>query len=522
VTTRGSLYLFFPSLSSLRRLYRPDMPWVLRWRTYASKMLYQSREARAQIHSVSRAQLVELRLPSSTIQVIRALLLARSLDSTTAKTVVDHFAVTPRRACEPPPPQAAEVVESHDIKPLDPAFIANPHATYKRLRDQGKRIVWVPEHQAYWVLTHQDVARLFDHGKFVQQPSAKLLRGLLTMDAARHAVARPIVNQAFTVAISDLAKITDEVISLRLARLERLEQFDFVQEYGNAVPRTVFWRIFGLPEADVPRCDALAQTVMRHFKQPSRPGMADPIASADASVRLAVRLALHLAKALLFSHIGIGPYAGTLIGEIAKRTKPGLGAYRTLEFAESLVTLVQLSLVHMSAQFLLGTAMRHLLTPDARSGTVPWSELAKLYTSNRPAFDVALQKALDEARRIDPPVTIVERFAAFDQNIAGIDVKKDCPVFAVVASANRDQNVGSNPEDFQWDRDPAVPHLSLGQGIHECVGKMLQLQLVGQALTRLIAVMPSLRLCDATSVPAWIDNIYFRCLESLPVSRRDP
>lgn len=518
VRTRGSLYLFFPSLSTLRGLDRAAAPSIFRRIEAESDALPNADQAHAHVDGNGRLQLADLAgLPRSIAELVRDLLLGESLDSDTVSAFVDHFTTAPRGAFGPSNPPAPGA-----IKPLDPRFIANPFPAYQSLRKAGQQIVWVQEHQAYWVLTRQAAQALFNHEKFVQQPSSKTLRGLLTMDNPRHAVVRPIVAQGFQVATQQLAAITDEVITRTLTRLQRLEQFDFVQEYGNVVPRTVYWRVFGLPDHEVPRCDALAQTVMLHFGQPTRPGVGDGIASADASVRLAGRLALHLAKALVESYVGGKTYAGTLIGEIAACTRPGIGPRRKLEFVESLMTLVQLALVHMSSQFLLGSAMRHLLTPDVRSAqgnVVPWRVLAALYTKDRPTFDVALAKVLEEARRVDPPVTIVERFAAFDQNVAGVDVRKDCPVFAVVASANRDDVVGADPEEFHWDRDPAVPHLSLGYGIHECVGKALQEQLVGHALTRLIAVMPELNMCDLMSVPAWIDNVYFRSLQSLPVSR---
>lgn len=517
VRTRGSLYLFFPSLSTLRGLDRAASASIFRRIEDESEALQQLDNAREAVEAVGRAELAELwSLPSSIIELVRALLLEDSLESDVVRAFVDHFTTLPRGAFGPSNPLPG------GIKPLDPRFIADPFPAYQALRKKGTAIVWVPEHEAYWVLTRRAAEVLFDHKRFIQQPSTKTLRGLLTMDEPRHAVARPIVGQAFKVATQRLAAITDEVVSRTLKRLGQLHQFDFVQEYGNVVPKAVYWRIFGLPDDEIPRCDALAQTVMLHYGQPARPGVGDNVASIDASVRLAGRIALHLAKALLASHGDGGRYAGTLIGEIAACTKPGFGSGRKLEFVESLMTLIQLALVHMSSQFLLGSAMRHLLTPDVRpgkNGEVPWTTLADLYANNKQNFEPVLRRAIEEARRVDPPVTIVERFAALDQDIAGIYVKKDSPVFVVIASANRDDVVGGEPEEFHFDREPAVAHLSLGYGIHECAGKLLQEQLVSQALTRLIAEMPRLQLCDTTSMPAWIDNIYFRALQSLPVSR---
>jgi hypothetical protein len=248
--------------------------------------------------------------------------------------------------------------------------------------------------------------------------------------------------------------------------------------------------------------------------------MNDGVVFADASVRLTGRLGLLLAKEWLASQVGAA--SETLIGQIAKQTQPALLEKRPLTFLESLITLVQLVLAgYMSGQFLLGTAMRNFLMPDPRAprGPTPWAALVTIHGNSKKDFDAALQVALEEARRVDPPVTIVERYAATTLDIGGVTLQKDCAVFAVVASANRDGVADGDPEQFYWNRTPGTTHLSLGYGLHECLGKGLQEKLVPKAMTRLVEVMPDLRLCDPDSVPAWFDNIYFRALQSLPATR---
>jgi cytochrome P450 len=265
---------------------------------------------------------------------------------------------------------------------------------------------------------------------------------------------------------------------------------------------------------------------MRHFGQPQQQGLGDDVAFADAALRLTQRLALLLAKALLASLLPTGTtFTGTLIGEVASRTQIPLapGAQRTMTFIESLLTLVQTVLAgFMSMQFLMGSAMRHLLTPDPRpdrGGEVPWQVLSNLYSTRDPNFQSSLLCALAEARRVDPPVTIVQRYAGPNGGaIGGVLLPKDCAVFAVVASAHRDTSFGPDPDQYHWDR-AALGQLSLGRGTHECVGRALQDLVVPAAMTRLLDAMPELKLCDTQAVPAWLDNLYFRSLQALPVHR---
>lgn len=519
VATRGSLYLFFPSISVLRRLDQAAAPLDFRALNAELARHDNSRTSPGFLpdHLLRALDKLRGRLPDTLLGLLEDLLLMKP-ESTWMKMFIDEFVP------ESGKPFAPARLSQGDIRPLDPAFIANPFPAYETLRQAGQRIVWVKEHQAYWVLTRTECDRLFDEAKppnmnFLQQPSGKKLRGLLTMDEPRHAVLRGVVGNAFGVATRKLSTYIAEAVDEAFDRLQHLEQFDYVAEFGAEVPKTVYWRIFGLPRGDIADIDALAQTTMRHFSQPDRPGMNDAIVSADASVRLAGRVALLLAEAMLYSIVPLGtsPYDKTLIGEIAKRTQLPLLPGRPLEFSESLLTLVQLALVHMSAQFLLGSATRNLLLPDPRDGNLPWRQLVTLLP-NKAAFDASLSLALEEARRVDPPVTIIQRYTAGQLSIGGITVKKDAPVFALVASANRD-GAGGDLEEFHWDRPAGAQHLSLGHGIHECIGKALQETLVHTAIARMIKQMPTLRLCDKTAVPAWIDNIYFRALQSLPVTR---
>jgi hypothetical protein len=218
-------------------------------------------------------------------------------------------------------------------------------------------------------------------------------------------------------------------------------------------------------------------------------------------------------------------YDGTLIGELAKRTSlhAGSPADPKLNFIETLLTLVQTVLASQSPHFLLGSAALHLMKPDPRpekGGAIPWAGLASLSKND---LEDALVLALNEVRRCEPPLALVERYASGTESILGVAVPKGCAVFAMVASANRDpQKYPVAPEDFHVDRQQAEDHLSLGGGIHKCAGEALQALLVPTALGALIKAMPGLRLSNPAAEPAWHATIYFRVLQALSVTRCPP
>lgn len=522
VTTRGSLYLFFPGLSMLRGLDAATVAAPARFFTQQRSRYDLPGLAMPHVVPDLRAQLAELRGLQGWVEAMLKDLLERNLNSKLTQMIVEQF-------LPPAPRSTPRAAAAGDLDPLDPAFIRDPYCVYAALRASGKSVVWVKEHRAHWVLTRNDARELFDDPKrFQQKPPSDLLRGIITMDPPRHAVLNAAVKAAFGASNKDTSKWTKAAIAVSLERLENLEQFDFMVEYGALVPRVVFWQVFGLPQLglsarDIAAFDELAQTVMRHFSQPEGRGINDGIAAADASLRLAAWLGVLLGKALPSSLDPRSPYAGTLIGEIAARTFIGFPiAKRTLDFQESLMSLVQLALVHMSAQFLLGTATRNLLMPDPRDPAAPrpWRLLADMHAADPAAFDAALQVALEEARRVDPPAAIVQRYAVAETTVGGVTIGKDDPVHAVVSSINRDDGGAlGDLERFHWNRAAPPPHFSLGRGIHQCLGTALQSELVTAALSAMIPVMPGLRLCDELAIPAWLDNIYFRALQSLPVTR---
>ena len=459
-------------------------------------------------------------------EIIEALV-QRQIDSPWIKDLIDPFLPRPVEV------DSALQVDQGDIDLAVPGFLANPYPALKALReDQNKHIVWVREQQAYWVLDYAGCEELLGRkADFGQTQSNTPFSGVITLDDLRHQVVRAALNEAFETALATIypkkmrKTATRSVVTL--LRQTHLLQFDFVQAFARPMARDVIWQLIGInAPAEREACDALAQTMVLNFGRDKGPGTVEGIVFANATLRLAARLALPLSDAWGRSLLPSSPYERTLIGELAARMGPETVPIdgRPLHFIETLLTLVQTVLASQSAHFLLSSAALHLLRPDPRlesTEPLPWKRLAGLV--DQPGFDDALQKALNETRRYEPPLTLIERYAKGAQEICGVTVPDNCPVFAMVASGNRDTEVfGANPEEFHRDREEASNHLSLGHGIHECAGKLVQQALVTAALRRMIKAMPDLRLSNPTAVPAWYATIYFRELQALSVARCPP
>ena len=114
--------------------------------------------------------------------------------------------------------------------------------------------------------------------------------------------------------------------------------------------------------------------------------------------------------------------------------------------------------------------------------------------------DVEPRAAIEEILRFDPPLQWFERWALDDGlEIEGVSIPRGSRVALVLAAANRDPRRHPDPERFDITRGDTT-HLSLGGGIHFCIGAplaRLELETTITELARtedeLIVVPPAVR-----------------------------
>lgn len=107
-----------------------------------------------------------------------------------------------------------------------------------------------------------------------------------------------------------------------------------------------------------------------------------------------------------------------------------------------------------------------------------------------------LPAAIDEILRIEAPLIMNRRVTTKQVSIAGRTLPAGSRLALLWGSANRDETVFGDPDEFRLDRDPSL-NLLYGAGIHVCPGAplaRLELEVVVQefpARTRRIALAPS-------------------------------
>jgi cholest-4-en-3-one 26-monooxygenase len=126
-----------------------------------------------------------------------------------------------------------------------------------------------------------------------------------------------------------------------------------------------------------------------------------------------------------------------------------------------------------------------------------------------------LPGAVEEMLRWTSPVKNMCRTLTADTEFHGTDLRTGEKLMLMFESANFDEAVFGDPENFRMDRNPNS-HLAFGFGTHFCLGNQLARLELRLMLTRVLERMPDLRLADESAPPLRPAN-FVSGLEAMPV-----
>ncbi|WP_197378800.1 cytochrome P450 [Mycolicibacterium mengxianglii] len=126
-----------------------------------------------------------------------------------------------------------------------------------------------------------------------------------------------------------------------------------------------------------------------------------------------------------------------------------------------------------------------------------------------------LPGAIEEMLRWTSPVKNMCRTLTADTEFHGTALKAGEKIMLMFESANFDESVFGDPDNFNIHRNPNS-HLAFGFGTHFCLGNQLARLELRLMLTKVLARMPDLRLADGVTLPLRPAN-FVSGLESMPV-----
>jgi cytochrome P450 len=390
------------------------------------------------------------------------------------------------------------------LNPMDPAFVADPYPTYRRLRAED------PVHHSplgFWVLTRYDdvIAALRDPRLAKEAiaawvaarfgaPMPALGLSMLDRDPPDHTRLRGLVSKAFTPRVVEgLRPHIQQIVDGLLDRAEDAGALDLIEGFAYPLPVIVICEMLGVPVADHERFKGWSLDIAR--------GLDSALLPTDSDVprrSMAARTALADYFRELIARRRAAPRADLLSGLIAAEE-----AGDKLSENELLATCILLLIAgHETTVNLIGNGTLALLRhPDQ----------LRLLREN-PGL---IGSAIEELLRFDGPVQRTARIPSEDVLIAGHTIARGEMVMPFIGAADRDPAQFPDPDRLDITRTDNR-HIAFGWGIHFCLGAPLA-RIEGQiAIGTLVRRLPKLAL--ATEAPEFRQSLTLRGLASLPVT----
>lgn len=317
------------------------------------------------------------------------------------------------------------------------------------------------------------------------------LRTLIHMDDPLHRDIRKIGADWFRPkAMRDLKVRVDELAKIYVDKMvEKGPECDFVQEVAVNYPLYVILSLLGLPESDFPRMLKLTQEMF---------------GGDDAELRRGNSLDDILAVLLDFFN-----YFAALTASRREHPTEDLAS----AIANAKIDGQPMSDMDTTSYYVIVASAGH----DTTSAGIAGGLLALL---DNPGELARLKKdpglmgtAVEEMIRWVVPVKEFMRTAQSDTEVRGVPIAKGESVLLSYVSANRDEDVFTEPFRFDVGRDPNK-HLSFGYGVHFCLGAALARMEMNSFFTELVPRITSIELAGE---PDYVATTFVGGLKHLPI-----
>jgi cytochrome P450 len=388
----------------------------------------------------------------------------------------------------------------------DPAFIADPYAGLKELRNSGKP-VWHEGLAMFLAACHSDANDVFRNkslGRIFVDKKPEFewetfnwlhSDSILDSEPPKHTRLRALVAKAFNRNKIEgmrpaIERITTELLDAIEIKIRSGQNFDLIADYAEPLPVKIIADLLGFPESEEHLLRPWSQAIVKMYE-------VNPTIEYQNEAKVAAGEFADYVRTLAEERKR-NP-GGDLITDLAMVEENG----EKLNMHELVATAVLLlNAGHEASVNAFGNGMVEVLRRPDQS------------TLLREDPRGVTERALEEFMRFDAPLQLFERTATKDTELGGVAIEAGQKIAALIGSANRDSQVFENADEMDVTRDPN-PHIGFGAGIHFCLGAPLARLEMGVSLPALWEKFPKMELA---SEPVRRPTFVLRGYESVAIT----
>jgi cytochrome P450 len=306
-------------------------------------------------------------------------------------------------------------------------------------------------------------------------------RGSATMvmgsaDPPDHGRLRDPYKKAFQPrSINQYTPLVREICEELVDEIYPLGRVEWSSQFAKALPMRVILQILGLPRSDAAQLAQWSDSMVALTS-----AVLDP-AEQTAAARDTALFEKYMQEAMAQRRAEPGKYPG-LMDDVLRVIADGK-EHMTDDELSATWTIEMLLGGHETVGGTLVASIHRMLTNRSL-----WDELC--------ADPSKIPNAVEELLRYESAAFGLFRRNTREVTLCGVTIPAGSRVYFLNYAANHDPRQFEHPERVQFDRPNASTHLSLGKGVHNCIGAPIarvELQVAYEVLTRR---MPGLRIAQ--------------------------
>lgn len=379
-----------------------------------------------------------------------------------------------------------------DIDILCAEAISDPSGYFSRLRDVAP-VIWDARYRSWIVTSHElvtvalkdlrfssnRIAPFIDHklshegvDPGVRQAFEILRNWMVFQDAPNHGRIRNLVRKAFTPkAVMEMEGRVRQISEDLIAAFPTEGEFDLNEAFAYPLPALVIAEMLGVPLSERDRFKGWSEEIAPIVSG----GLDDPERYDRASAAMSELIAFFTE---LLDHYAANP-ADNLLTALVRARDEG-DALTPIEVIAT-CTLLLFAGHETTSNLITSSILALWQHPDQREALR--------------SGDVSPRDAVEELLRWDGPGKAVTRVLAEDVELGGEQLRAGQRVFFVLAAANRDPEVFTEPDVLRLDRDTSRM-VAFGHGVHFCLGGALARLELWTCLPMLLEALSDVRLAD--------------------------